>query len=150
MTRPVPESRDASHCELECVETAMDGYTQAAAEAVADHGDTITDTHPHTLAAAYMQGAAMLHAAEVISRAMQSLAQAVGSLSGAVKRSGDAVAGALAGDLTDAIGILSDELTSPLEAIAGQAAHVNDERQRQETIRELMATGAMLEKRQLP
>jgi hypothetical protein len=44
----------------------MDGYIQAAAEAVADHGNTITDTHPHALAAACMQGAATIHAAEAI------------------------------------------------------------------------------------
>lgn len=75
MTRPVPESRTISRHELECAAEAMDGYTQSAAEAIADHGDLITDTHPHVLAAAYMQGVAAIHAAHVVAEPLHAIAR---------------------------------------------------------------------------
>jgi len=71
MTKPVHDTRKATLHESEIANMAMDGYTQAAAEAVADYGDTITDTHPHAIAVAYMQGAAVIHAAEMISTAIR-------------------------------------------------------------------------------
>lgn len=150
MTRAIPESRDVSRHEMEVVVEAMDGYTQAAAEAVADHGNTITDTHPHTLAAAYIQGCATVHGAWVLSDAMDrqaaqlrealdeiaqvmkgqrnaltELAQAAGDVAAAVERGGASVASALANDVAGAIAVHSDEVAAPLEAIAASFAPRN-------------------------
>jgi ABC-type transporter Mla subunit MlaD len=73
--RPVPDERSVSIHELECVSEAMDGYLQSAAEAVADHGDTITDTEGAALAVAYMRGASNMHAAHVVAEALTAVAQ---------------------------------------------------------------------------
>lgn len=114
--RSVPSERNVSRHELECVGEGMDGYTQAAAEAVADHGDTITDTHGWALAAAYMQGAATMHAGETIAAQLQGvvcqleriadeqerqsiaaarLHNSVAMLADAVQRHGDVVSAAI-------------------------------------------------------
>ena len=61
--RPVPDERSVSIHELECVSEAMDGYLQSAAEAVADHGDTITDTEGAALAVATASSASATAAA---------------------------------------------------------------------------------------
>lgn len=84
--RPVPDSRTVSHHELESVGAAMDGYMQSAAEAVTDHGDTITDTHGWALAAAYMIGAAAIHAAELKAESLAPIARELERLADAHER----------------------------------------------------------------
>ena len=81
MTRPIPENRtpvayDAREgSKIDRAETAMAEYIQAAAEDVFDHGDTITDTHPHAIAAAHMVGCAVIHAGVRIAEPLDLIAE---------------------------------------------------------------------------
>jgi len=85
MTRPVPEDRVPTDYEMDWVSGAMDGYIQCAAEAVKDHGNTITDTHPHVLAAGFMVGCAVMHAAERFSLVEDRKAAAMDRLADAIR-----------------------------------------------------------------
>jgi hypothetical protein len=65
MTRPLPEGREIGPHENDDAVDAMMGYIQAAAENVHEHGGLITEpANFHVLAAAQMQGMAIIHASE--------------------------------------------------------------------------------------
>lgn len=131
MTRPVPEGRTVSMFEWECAAAPMTGYLQSAAEDVADHGNTITDTHPHVLAAAHMNGCALIHAAHVAAEPQHAIARELARIADAMERQTMArerqatnlfelanAVNELADDLPGALAVHSDEVASGLESVA--------------------------------